>query len=457
MGYNYLMALNQRLEHSQKPIFTQSLRQSVKLLELPLLELKNTIEAEIIENPVIEEVQASSQDIAPSPAQDSREDETSLASLDREIAPRELDNYEKPIPGKKESLADVLLRQLRINAKEERQIKIGTIVIHHIDENGYLRDELSSLCAEAECSEEELLDTLKLIQTFDPAGVGAQDVKECLLIQLEKSGNTDPLCRKVVEEYLQDLAGKDMNHLCRKLKCSEEELKTCVAKIRRLEPKPGRTYSSDETAYVIPDISIEEKDGELTISTRDDTLPTIRVNPLYKNMLKSKKVNEETKNFIREKLRNANNLIRAIYQRKDTLTRVISIIAETQKEALLDGMEKLKPLTLKEIAQRVGMHESTISRIVMNKYVQTPTEIFALRDFFSTSLKTETGEDVSSQSIKLKIKELVDSEDKAKPLRDQEIADLLKESEKTPIARRTVAKYREMLKVPPASRRRRSI
>ena len=252
-------------------------------------------------------------------------------------------------------------------------------------------------------------------------------------------------------------AKKDLKRLCKKLKCSKEELMEGIKKLHSLEPKPGRSYSSDDTVYCIPDITIEEKDDTLNISTKDDTIPTIRINPTYKNMLKSKKVNEETKNFIRQKLQNAHSLIRAIQSRKATLARVVLIIAETQKEALLEGMDKLKPLTLKEIADRVNMHESTISRIVMNKYAQTPIGIFALKDFFSTSLKNADGKNISSQSIKFKIKEWVEAEDKTRPLRDREIVNLLMESEKIPIALRTVAKYRESLKIPPVSQRRQSL
>lgn len=454
------MAIKQKFEHQQKPIFTQSLRQSIKILELPLLELKNIVEAELVENPVIEEVQkdpSSEAAITPQPQTEAPPEEDNTSIFEKGTAPKEFADYEKPIPGKKESLEEALLRQLRINAKDESQIKIGTHIIDHIDENGYLREAIPALCAKAQASEEEVTKTLKLIQTFEPAGVGARDLKECLLIQLKKRNENDSLMLKLVENYIEDLAGQDLNKLLKKLKCTREELAHCIKKIRGLEPKPGRSYSTDEIAYIIPDITIEEKDEMLNIFAKDDTIPAVRINPVYKNMLKSKKVNEETKNFIRQRLANANNLIRAIASRKQTLTRVVSIIAETQKEALLEGIEKLKPLSLKEVAEKLGLHESTISRVVMNKYVETPIGIFALRDFFSTSLKREDGEDVSSQSIKLKIQELIEAEDKAHPLKDHEIAEFLKESEKTPIARRTVAKYREMLKIPPAPQRRRSI
>lgn len=438
------MALSQRLEHRQKAVFTQSLQQSMKILELPLLELKEVVEAELIENPVIEEAE--------------KNIDTPQEALGEFMPTRtgsDEDAYEKAIPGKRENLTEALLKQLRINAADEEQVRIGTALINNIDENGYLRESLSAVCAESGCSEEDALKALRLIQTFEPAGVGARDIKECLLIQLDKKQDKDPLSRRLIEECLQDLARKDLKQkVCKKLKCESEELARCIKKIHSLEPKPGRGYSNEEATYVIPDISIEEKDDTLRVSTKDDSIPVIRVNPTYKNMLRSKKTDEKTKDFIREKLKNATNLINAITQRKETLTRVITIIAETQKEALLEGMDKLRPLSLKEIAEKVSLHESTISRIVMNKYVQTPIGIFPLRGFFSTSLKKEDGEDVSAQSIKLKIRELIENEDKTRPLRDQEIVGQIRQTEKLSLARRTVAKYRKMLKIPPVSERR---
>ncbi|OIO35976.1 MAG: RNA polymerase sigma-54 factor [Candidatus Omnitrophica bacterium CG1_02_44_16] len=416
----------------------------MKILELPLLELKEVVEAELVENPVIEEVPQEA--LAPGGA----EGEFTPTRIEADE-----DAYEKAIPGKKEDLTEALLRQLRINAVDEEQARVGTALINNIDENGYLRESLEAICAGSGCREKDALKVLKLIQAFEPAGVGARDIKECLLIQLDKKQDKDPLCRRLIEECLEDLARKDTLHkVCKKLKCDSSELARCIEKIHSLEPKPGRGYSNEETAYVIPDISIEEKDDILRVSTKDNSIPIIRVNPLYKNMLRSKKTDEKTKDFIREKLKNASNLINAIIQRKETLTRVITIIAETQKEALMEGMDKLKPLSLKEIAEKVSMHESTISRIVMNKYVQTPIGIFPLRGFFSTSLKKEDGEDVSAQSIKLKIQELIENEDKTRPLRDYEVVEQIRLTEKLSIARRTVAKYRKMLKIPPVSERR---
>lgn len=451
------MSFKQRFEHRQKPVFSQSLRQSVKILELPLLELKNAVEAELAENPVIEEIPQPS--LSPEPVKEIREPEEDYpSSYDKEPSSGELVNYEKPILGKRESLNDSLLKQLRINAKDEQQLKIGTTLIDLIDANGYLKADFATLANELACSENEILLALQLIQTFEPSGVGAQNLKECLLIQLNKRQEKDDLLFKLIKNHLKDLAtGKDINKLCKKLKCSREEFSRCIEKIHSLEPKPGRAFADDVIAYIIPDVTIEEKDNELVISTKDDSIPAIRINPVYRNMLKSKTVNDETKEFIRSRFTQAQNFIRAIKSRKETILKVVSHIAETQREAIREGADKLKPLTLNEIAEKVEMHESTISRVVRDKYVQTPSGLWPLKDFFSGGLKTSEGTDVSSQSIKLKIQELIESEDKASPLRDQKIAETINATEKISLARRTIAKYRDMLKIPPVSQRRKSI
>lgn len=449
------MAFKQKLEHRQKLAFSQTLQQSVKILELPLLELRTVIETQLVENPVIEEVAAPTIVAgAPEPAApNTREDEFPL-TFDKEGVTTESEAFEKPLPAKSESLTDFLLKQLRINAKDENQVRLGTLLIQKIDENGYLREDPATIGQETQASQEELLETLRLIQTFEPYGVGARDLKECLLIQLKKKPEINNLALQLVENHLPELADKDLSRLRKKLGCAQEELQSCLAKIHALEPKPGRGFTNDEIAYVIPDITIEEKDNELSIAVKENTLPVIRVNPIYKNMLKSKKVNEAAKEFIRIRIANANNLMRAIQNRKNTLAKVVELIAAIQKEALLEGFEKINPLTLKDIAQAAGLHESTVSRVVANKYVQAPAGIFALKDLFSTSFKTSEGEDIAAERIKSKIRELIETEDSAKPYKDHELVTLIENSQNTRLARRTIAKYREALRIPPASQRR---
>jgi len=446
-----------RFEHRQKAVFSQSLRQTIKALELPVLELRKLVEAELQENPVLEEIPSSPSASESLPdrlkAASASEDENDYAGLNREVMPREIANYERPVPGRKETLTGALLRQLRINSKDERQMALGMHLIMHINENGYLAEEIQTPEPPIDFTREEFEETLALIQTFDPAGVGARDLRECLLIQLSRLGKKDLILKKLIENFIDELAEHHFDKICRKLKCTHEVLAEKIHKIHSLEPKPGRVFSSDEAVYVIPDVFIEEKDGELSVMTDDNRVPTIRVSSSYRGMLRSRSVDDKTKDFIREKIRNASRLIHSVQTRRDTIRRVVGLIAEIQKEALLEGMEKLRPLTLKEIAAQTELHESTISRIIMNKYVQTPIGIFPLRDFFSTGMKNTEGLDVSSERLRCRIREIIDEEDKAHPLSDQALAKILAETEKVLIARRTVAKYREGMHILSASKR----
>jgi RNA polymerase sigma-54 factor len=451
------MAFNQKFEHRQKQIFSQGLRQTIKVLELPILDLREVVEAEMIENPAIEEIQEPLAPALPPEKKEQKAEETQANTYDdmepnpggyEESAP-----FEKPLPGKKESLNDVLLRQLRISTDDPGILSAGSQLINHIDENGYLRPEVFDDEEIEALAPLTLQKALALIQSFDPAGVGARNLKECLLLQLSREDDF-PLARNLVADHLEELAAPDKEKLCKKCKCSTEELEAALKKIHSLEPKPGRSFNEENTAYITPDITIEEKDDALLVNVEHTSLPVMRVNPTYKNMLRSKTVDEATKEYIREKIKNATNLIHAIRSRRETLAKVVELIVAYQQEAIRDGMEKLRPLSCKEIAEKAGLHESTISRILMNKYVQTPLGVFALREFLSTSLRTDEGQDVSSQSIKMKINELIEQEDKTKPLTDQAIAAMIAEQEKTTIARRTVAKYRESLSIPPTSQRR---
>jgi RNA polymerase sigma-54 factor len=450
------MAFKQRFEHRQKQVFSQGLRQTIKVLELPILELKEVVEAEMIENPAIEEVQEPLTPLVSPEKKETKTEEAESNTYDEMDGPSGRDEftlYEKPLPGKKESLCDSLLRQLRINAKDEDVLSAGSELILYIDENGYLRKDAFDDEAIQAMTPETVKKALELIQTFDPAGVGARNLKECLLLQISRDGN-DPLARCLIDGHLEELAAPDKEKLCKKCKCLAEELEAALKKIHALEPKPGRSFNDESVSYVIPDITIEEKDDALLVNVEHASLPVMRVNPTYKNMLRSKTVDETTKEFIREKIKNATNLIHAIRSRRETLAKVVELIVSHQQEAIREGMEKLKPLTCKEVAEKAGLHESTISRILMNKYVQTPLGVFPLRDFFSTALKTSEGEDISSQSIKMKIQDLIEQEDKTKPLTDQALVSMIAEQNKIQLARRTVAKYREALHIPPTSQRR---
>jgi len=452
--YNYY-AMEIKQQFKQKQRFSQQLQQSLAILGLQLLELRNLIETELANNPVLEEVPKKQEDVPIQTTQSSAEiEETELPYLEKKPPAEEIWTRGKSVPSKKETLFEFLFKQLNIAISDKQKLKIGISIINHLDENGYFKGSTEEIAQLVGCTSEEVEKLLEIIKTFEPQGVGAKNLKECLLIQLDKLKKPHPLAHQIIQDHLDDLAKKNYSNIIKKTKASQTEITEAVKQIIHLEPKPGRSFYSEEIPYIIPDATIEEKDNTFLITVRDEQLPHIFINPKYKKLLSDKNSDEETKNFIRQKLNNANNLIRSIKQRNTTIYKVVRLILDVQKQALTEGMDKLKPLTLKEIAKQIGLHETTISRVVMNKYIQTPYGMFALKEFFSGGLKSQEGQDISSQRIKLKIQELIDEENKQKPLSDMEIAEIIKSAEKINLARRTVAKYREQLKIPPKSKRR---
>jgi len=450
------MEIKQQLKQRQR--LSQHLQQSLRILGLPLLELRSLIESELAENPVLEE-NPRKEEIASQPTATSKIDEAEPNQIDlpfqeKKSAIEESWTKESTIADKKENLYDFLSKQIHIAISDQQQLKIAITILNNIDENGYFKGSVQEIAQLIGCHETEVENTLGLIKKLEPAGVGASNIKECLLLQIKRLKKPNPLALQIIENHLDDLAKKDYQKIIKKLKVTDQDIARAVEQILHLEPKPGRSFSSEQISYITPDAVIEEKGNDFVITILDETIPNIFINPRYRKMLNDKNLDEQTKNFIRQKLNNAQNLVRAIKQRNNTIYKVIESILSIQKDALIEGMNRLKPLTLKDIAKNVGLHETTISRVVMNKYIQTPYGIFALKDFFSGSLTSQGGEAVSSQRIRLKIQELVDNEDKSKPLSDQLIVKIIQQEEKINIARRTVAKYRERLKILPKSQRR---
>jgi RNA polymerase sigma-54 factor len=289
---------------------------------------------------------------------------------------------------------------------------------------------------------------LKLIQQFEPSGVAARTVSECLLIQLESANEKDPLLKKLAESHLEDIAKKNYHLISKALKEPFEKIELLIKKILKLDPKPGRNYSRQETQRIIPDIIISEKDEGLEIAINDEDIPTLKINEDYRAMLKDNSLNPQTKEFLTAKLNSALEILRAISKRKFTLRKIVETIVEIQQEAILSAdLSSLKPLTFKEVAQKIEMHESTVCRAVMNKYVELPYQTIALRNLFSSRVHDTNGQSVSSTHIKVQIKELIDQEDKKHPLSDGDIVKILLEKNNLKVARRTVAKYREELKI----------
>lgn len=423
------MELRQKLE--LRRILAPQLQQSLKILTLPLLDLKDMVEAELNDNPFLEETPK-----LPSP--ESRRDTSSLPAME---------GFRWEQITKKSSLQDVLLRQLGMFTNSDEAFRIGQEIIGNIDDNGYLKVGLEEIAKALNVAVNEVENVLKLIQKFEPAGVAARTVSECLLIQLDLANENDPLMRKIAELHLDDVAKKNYSAIAKNLKEPLEKIEPLIKRILKLDPKPGRNYSTEEIQRVIPDVIIEEKGEDLEISINNEDLPTLNISKTYQEMLKKNDIDPKTKEFLTEKLRSAMELLNAITKRRDTLRKVTETVVEVQQEAIINDLSCLKPLTFKEVAQKIEMHESTVCRVVMNKYVKTPLGVIALKDFFSSHIHDKNGQTISSTHVKKLIKELIEAEDKKHPLSDQRICRLLSERNNLTVSRRTVAKYREELKI----------
>lgn len=429
------MIISQRTE--QRRLLIPQLRQSLKILTLPFLELRAHLEEELINNPLLEEVQY----------KETLPNLKTRSSSSRSKSGRQIQDFQYNLITKKMSLQDILLRQLGLFVNTDEELSIGQAIIENIDENGYLQASLDEIADNLKVAVQNVEKVLKVIQLFEPAGVGARTVSECLCIQLDLAGEKDPLIRKIIEFHLQDLAKKNYKAIAKALKESPERIEPIIQKILKLDPKPGRHYSSEEIHNIIPDVVIDQKDEDLQVTINDENIPVFQINKTYKDMLKKNDLDPKAKEFLTEKLRSALELLRAISRRKHTLRKVIELVIEIQQDAVRQGLSHLKPLNFRDVAQRLNINESTVSRTVMNKYIQIPWGVVALKDFFPSHVHDINGQAVSSSFIKLLIKELIEKEDKKHPLSDLDISKLLTSQRQLNISRRTVSKYREELKI----------
>jgi RNA polymerase sigma-54 factor len=470
------LQLKQSLSLAQQLIMTPQLQQAIKLLQLSRLELLETVSQEMEANPLLEEnppeeadFDGSAEEVTfsaeeaskPDPVEstgDDRDWESYVAEYNtgwndtiyehREAPPLESTTSSKP------SLCSHLMFQLEMGRFTDTQRMIGTFIIGNLDTDGYLKATIEELAQAAGRSEEEVLETLRMIQNFDPVGVGARDTRECLLIQVRFQNLGGTVIERIIEEYMDKLEIKRYDLIAKNLSISLEEVLSAVSVITRLEPKPGRQYSEDEAIYISPDIHVFKVGDDYEISLNEDGLPKLRINSYYRDILSSRNtLGEETRQYIQDKLKSAAWLIKSIHQRQRTIYRVTSSIFRFQRDFLEKGIPALKPLVLRDVAEDIHMHESTISRVTTNKYVHTPQGVFELKFFFNSSIQCLDGESISSESVKEHLKTIVKSEDKAKPYSDQEVADLLRKVN-IDVARRTVAKYRETLGILPSRRRR---
>jgi len=451
------MKIQLKLAQRQQLVMTPRLQQALRLLQLPTLELEQELKAEMQSNPLLE---FDEDEEEPDRQQKEGGDEPQAGNLDswsdifndgfemqykeQEELPEE---FVERVPISRLSAGDNLLRQLRMSATDPELLAIGEYLIGSLDDRGFLTIGLDEIQNVFQVSEARALAALRLVQSLDPPGIAARDLPECLLLQLAARGEEDSLVAQIIREHFPELMQRKYQEIARKLKLTVDDVQDAARSIGELDPKPGIELSSEEPQYIIPDLVVEEVDGEYVIYLNDRHLPRLRIADNYKEYLVS--ASRETKDYVQGKLNQAQWLIRTVEQRRATMVKVMAAIIEEQREFFDKGPQALRPLTLQQVASKIGMHESTVSRVTNNKTVQTPRGIFRLKYFFSSSLSTEDGDEVSAKAAKSRIQEIVAKEEPKHPLSDQKIADILRE-EGLMIARRTVAKYREQLGVLPA-------
>ena len=473
------LEIKQQLKLSQQLIMTPQLQQAIKLLQLSRLELLENLHQELETNPILEEAlseepEPTQIEKAPGEAETEPEDRQTEVTIGEQAfegtdwdnyindyyTPRSEDisedrdqsSYENMV-SKKTSLTDHLMWQLSLSNLTPEEEYVGSEIIGNLDVNGYLSASLEEISQSTQKEIALVEKVLMRIQEFDPLGVGSRDLKECLLIQAHYLKSQNPWVDSIIVDHLNSLETKNYQAIARTLQAPIEEIIQAIEIILHLDPKPGRAYSDEEPQYISPDIYVYKIGDEVHIVLNEDGLPRLRINSFYKQALDHRgSVSEATRDYIQEKLRSAIWLIKSIHQRQRTIYRVAESIFRFQREFLDQGVAYLKPLILRDVAEEVQMHESTISRVTTNKYVHTPQGIFELKFFFNSSVPGANGETVASESVKEKIRLLIAHEDPAHPLSDQELTEhLLKQN--IYIARRTVAKYREALRVLPSNKR----
>ncbi len=470
------LQLKQSLSLTQQLIMTPQLQQAIKLLQLSRLELLDTIYNEMETNPMLEEraTDEPEEEKEPEPAEDrdtelpevSVEDTTREQELDWESylseyntgwaetahEDRDTPSFES-LTSQKPDLTTHLMWQLSMGNFSDVQKEIGAHIIGNLDEDGYLQSSLEEISSACGYSEESVHATLPLIQQFDPIGVAARDSRECLLIQCHFQDLTGTLVEKILLDYMDKLENRKYDRIAKGLGVGIQEVLSAVTIIQSFEPKPGRTFQNDETVYISPDIYVIKVGEDYQILLNEDGLPKLRINAYYRRILSSNdSYGDGTREYIQDKLKSAAWLIKSIHQRQRTIYRVTESIVRFQRDFLDKGVGFLKPLVLRDVAEDIEMHESTISRVTTNKYVHTPQGVFELKYFFNSAINSLDGEFISSESVKEHLKNIIKAEDPKKPYSDQEVADLLKKYNIN-VARRTVAKYRESLGILPSRKR----
>jgi RNA polymerase sigma-54 factor len=475
-------------------VMTPQLQQAIKLLQMNHVELTEEITNEMMSNPLLEltspanSADGESDNTLADPIYDQTPDkaggddtEFADASGISEEKIREeidwenyLDEYSSAPSGSlatgsietptetqsfesytaaKTTLSDFLSSQWRFVALDREDYLRGDFIIGNLNDNGYLAATLEELATQAGTQEATMADTLSRVQELEPAGIAARDLQECLLLQLKRLNLEDSYAAEICRHHLKLLEKKDLPGLCRALHCEKEDVTRALATLKSLNPHPGLAYSTADPVYVTPDVYITKVGDDYVISLNEDGMPRLRFSRTYRRLLSDTKASDETRKYLNDKLKGATFLIRSIHQRQRTIFRVTECIFRFQRDFLDFGVEFLKPLVLRDVADELGFHESTISRVTTNKYVDTPRGVFELKYFFDSPINRFQGESLSSESVKNRIKQIINAEDPKKPLSDQKIVEILRGSN-IDIARRTVAKYREILGLGSSTERR---
>ena len=492
------LQLSQRL--TQSLILAPQLQQSLALLQAPTLELKALVEQELQQNPVLEEVDspepdsneqmeaddgdapatadpaASPEDTAFDSAQEKNVDAPvddfqvefeRLVQLDQEwrdhFTQTNIPIRQSPEDEERRqfmldsivagtSLSQTLMEQLRDTDLSGEQRGIAELIIGNIDDYGYLKATVEELSVSTNLPIEKISGVLKVIQTFDPPGVGATNLRECLLLQLERSGQQDTLECRIVRDFMDALGKRRIPEIARGTGRTVEDVQNALGRIARLEPRPGRAFMPDTDQYVLPEVFVQKAGHDFTVTTNDEHIPHLRISNIYKDLMSQGENSAEVKNYIREKIRAGKFLIKSLHQRQQTILNIGREIVKRQREFMEKGVAHLKPMTMAQGAEVVGVHETTVSRAVSAKYMQTPQGVFEMKFFFTAGLQTASGKDVSNTSVKDMIADIFKSEDTTRPLSDQEVVKMLSDKGIT-IARRTVAKYRGELNILPSNLR----
>ncbi|HEU5122796.1 MAG TPA: RNA polymerase factor sigma-54 [Verrucomicrobiae bacterium] len=489
------LQLSQRL--TQSLVLAPQLQQSLALLQAPTLELKALVEQELQQNPVLEEAQIADTDLQErtrdgetiempadpteppadvnfdpateksEPADDFQAEFERLVQLDQEWrdhfaqtnAPmrHSAEDEEKRqfmfdslVAGT--SLQEMLLEQVRESGLPESDWPIAEMIIGNIDDYGYFKSTVEELATGTGLSPEKILEVLKAIQAFDPAGVGARDLRECMLIQLERTGQQSTLEYRIVRDFMEALGKRRIPEIARGTGVEVDEVQDALENIARLEPRPGRAYLPDNDQYVLPEVFVHRSGDDFVVTTNNEHIPHLRISNTYKDLMAQGENAGEVRNYIREKIRAGKFLIKSLHQRQQTILNIAKEIVKRQREFMEKGVAYLKPLTMVQVAEVVGVHETTVSRGVSGKYMDTPQGIFEMKYFFTAGIQTDSGAGMSNTSVKDMIADIFKNEDTSKPLSDQEVVKMLKEKGIV-IARRTVAKYRTELNILPSNLR----